>query len=64
MDVGKELIVKIVRLNNEGEGVALFDGLVIFVPGVLVDEEVKIKIIEMKKNYAKAEIVKLLIPSK
>ena len=63
MEIGKELIVKIVRLNNEGEGVAIFDGLVIFVPGTLIDEEVKIRITDMKKNYAKGEIVKILIPS-
>ena len=63
MEISKELIVKIVRLNNEGEGVAIFDGLVIFVPGTLIDEEVKIRITDMKKNYAKGEIVKILIPS-
>ena len=63
MEIGKELIAKIVRLNNEGEGVAIFDGLVIFVPGTLIDEEVKIRITDMKKNYAKGEIVKILIPS-
>ena len=64
MEIGKELIVKIIRLNNEGDGVATFDNLVVFVPGALIEEEVKIKITEMKKNYARADIVKILIPSK
>lgn len=63
MELGKELIVKIVRYNNEGEGVAIFNDLVIFVPGVIIDEEVKIKIVELKKNYAKGEVIKILIPS-
>ena len=63
MELGKELIVKIIRYNNEGEGVAIFNDLVIFIPGVIIDEEVKIKIVELKKNYARGEVIKLLIPS-
>ena len=60
MKLGKELVVKVVRLNNEAEGVALYDGLVIFVPGGLPEEEVKIKIVEMKKNYAIAELIEVI----
>lgn len=63
MELGKELIVKIIRYNNEGEGVAIFNDLVIFVPGVIVSEEVKIKIVDIKKNYARGEVIKILIPS-
>lgn len=63
MEKGKELIVKISRLNNEADGVALYDGFVIFVPGALIDEEVKIEIVDVKKNYAVAKLLKVLIPS-
>lgn len=63
MELGKELIVKIERFNNEGEGVALFDNFVIFVKDALIDEEVKVKIVEVKKNYAKAKLLEILIPS-
>ena len=63
MKLGKELIVKIKRLNNEGDGVAIYNDFVIFVKGALIDEEVKIKIKELKKNYAVAELKKVLIPS-
>ena len=63
MELGKELIVKIVRFNNEGEGVAIFNDLVIFVKGALIDEEVQIKIVEIKKNYAIGKLINVLIPS-
>ncbi|MBQ3474984.1 MAG: 23S rRNA (uracil(1939)-C(5))-methyltransferase RlmD [Bacilli bacterium] len=60
MKLGKELIVKVVRLNNEAEGVAIKDGLVIFIKGALPEEDVKIKIIEMKKNYAIGELIEVI----
>ena len=63
MELGKELIVRISRFNNEGDGVAVFDNLVIFVKGALIEEEVRIKIVEMKKNYAIGKLLEVLIPS-
>ena len=49
--------VKIIRLNNEGLGVALVDKFVVFVKNALVDELVKIKITEVNDNYAKADVI-------
>lgn len=49
--------VKIIRLNNEGLGVALVDKFVVFVKNALVNEKVKIKITEVNDNYAKAEVI-------
>lgn len=63
MELEKELIVKIIRYNNEGEGVALYNNFVIFIKGALLDEEVKVKIIELKKNYAIGKLLEVLIPS-
>ena len=60
MEVGKELTVTIERFTNEGAGVAIYEGLVIFVPDALVGEEVKIKITELKKNYAIADLLEVL----
>ncbi|MBR3116647.1 MAG: 23S rRNA (uracil(1939)-C(5))-methyltransferase RlmD [Bacilli bacterium] len=60
MEVGKELQVRIERFTNEGYGVALYDGLVIFVPDALVGEEVRIKITELKKNYAVASLLEII----
>ena len=63
MKIKDELIVKIIRYNNEAEGVAIYNGFVIFVKGALKDEEVKIKIEKVYKNYATAKIIKILIKS-
>lgn len=60
MKIGKELVVKVVRLNNEAEGVAIHDDLVIFIPKALPEEEVKIRIVEMKKNYAIGELIEII----
>lgn len=49
--------VKIIRLNNEGLGVALVDKFVVFVKNALVDELVKIRITEVNDNYAKADVI-------
>ena len=49
--------VKIIRLNNEGLGVALVDKFVVFVKNALVNEKVKIKITEVNDNYAKADVI-------
>lgn len=51
---------KILRLNNEGEGVAQISGLIVFIKNALQDEIVKIKIIEIKKNYAKGEVIEII----
>lgn len=60
MEVGKEIFIKIVRYNNEGEGVGIFDNLVVFVKGLLIDEEAIVKITEVKKNYARGILLSLL----
>ena len=49
--------VKIIRLNNEGLGVALVDKFVVFVKNALVNEIVKIKITEVNENYALGEVI-------
>ena len=57
MHLEDTLEAKIIRLNNEGLGVALVDKFVVFVKNALVDELVKIKITEVNDNYAKADVI-------
>ena len=45
------MIVKVLRLNNEGEGIASIEGKLCFIKGTLPNEEVDIDIIEDKGNY-------------
>lgn len=50
-------------MSVDGQGIAKADGLVIFVKGLIKDEEADIKIIAEKKNYAYGIIDKLITPS-
>jgi len=52
--------VKIDTLNHQAQGIARIGGFVVFVDNVLVDEVVKIKIEEVKKEYARAKLIKIL----
>ena len=51
---------EIISLENEGAGVAKINGMVVFIPKALVGEKVRIRITEIKKNYARAKIVEIL----
>ncbi len=59
-----ELEVTIERIGANGEGVAIFDGIVIFVPFALVGEKVLVHIINDKNSFLIAKVVKIIEPSK
>lgn len=58
-----EFEVDIVRMGANGEGVAVKDGIVIFVPYAIVGERVLIHIICDKKSFLIAKILKIITPS-
>lgn len=57
------LDVEIIDLNHMGKGVAKSDNLVIFVDDVIPGDIAKIKITEIKKNYALGELITIIKPS-
>ena len=59
-----DVIVKILRLNNEGEGIGTIFDKIIFVDNALIDEKVKVRITEEHKNYLKGKNLKVLKKSK
>ncbi len=59
-----ELEVTIERMGDGGEGIAVVDGVVVFVPNALVGEKVLVHIINDKKSFLIGKVVKLLKPSK
>lgn len=59
----QELELEIASLTNLGEGVARHDGWVIFVPGVLPGERVKVRIWHNAKNFSRADLVEVLSAS-
>ena len=59
-----EFIVTIDRLGDNGEGIAVYEGVVIFIPFALPGEEVLVHIINDKHSFMVGKIVKILKPSK
>lgn len=46
-----------------GDGVARMDGFVVFVPFVITGEVVEVKLIEVKKHFARANLIRVHSPS-
>lgn len=60
MKIGDILEVEILQQDNFGKGIARYNNFVIFVDKGIVNETLKIKIYNIKKNYAKASIVDII----
>ena len=60
---GERLTVHIERLAVGGRGVARHNGLVIFVADAAPDEEAEVEITFVKKNFAEANLVRVIRPS-
>lgn len=61
--IGQKITVTAHDLAFGGAGVARHEHLVIFVPGALPGEEIEIEITEVKKNFARGRLLRLLRPS-
>jgi tRNA/tmRNA/rRNA uracil-C5-methylase (TrmA/RlmC/RlmD family) len=59
----QKIILRIGDIAFGGEGVARIDDFVVFVPFVLVGEEVEVEITEVKKSFARAKLVRVIAPS-
>ena len=57
---GQKIILRISDIAFGGEGVARVEDFVVFVPFVLVGEEIEAEITELKKNFARAKLVRVL----
>ena len=56
-----EIVVTIERLGDGGEGVAVYDGIVVFVPFAKIGEKVKVHIINDKKSFLIGKIIEKYI---
>ena len=62
-EVGQRVTVQIDDIAFGGEGVGRVDGFVVFVPLVIEGETVEATITEVKKNFARAELEKVVTPA-
>lgn len=56
--------LEIVDSGSAFEGIAKLDGMVIFVPGAIITEKVRAKIIKVTSSYAIAKIEEIIVKSK
>ena len=63
MNINDELIVRIEKISNLGTGIARVDGFVIFVENACPEDELKVKVTKVSKNYANAKILEVIKPS-
>ena len=54
----QKILLTIKRLGINGEGIGYYKRQAVFVDGVIPPEEVIVKITEVKKNFAKGEVLK------
>ena len=59
----EEYIVKIIDTGFEGEGIAKIEGAVIFIPGAIIGEEVKIKILKVTSSCSYAKVLEIISQS-
>lgn len=60
--VGEQLVLTVDSLAPGGEGVARYDGYVVFVPGSAPGDRVLAKLITVRPNYGRAVIERLIEP--
>ncbi|MBP2655148.1 MAG: methyltransferase, TrmA family [Firmicutes bacterium] len=57
---GKTYCINIAGLGHSGEGVGRYENFTVFVPGALPGEQVEAVVTEVKKNYAKGRLTKVV----
>lgn len=60
---GQTLDLEIVDLNRGGEGVARWENRVVFVPGGITGDHLRVKLTQVKKRYGQGQIDQILKPS-
>jgi tRNA/tmRNA/rRNA uracil-C5-methylase (TrmA/RlmC/RlmD family) len=60
---GQKVTLQISDIAFGGEGVARIDEFVVFVPFVLVGEEIEAELTEVKKSFARARLTRVIQPS-
>ncbi len=63
LEPGRRLVAIVEDVAFGGEGVTRVEGFVVFVPFVIAGEEVELEITEVKKNFARARLRRVLTPS-
>ena len=51
------------NVSHQGEGIGRVENFAVFVPGAIKGEKIEVKITEIRKNFARGELEKIILPS-
>ena len=57
VEIGKEYDAEIEETSRRGEGITRIEGLVIFVPKTKPGDKVRIKVTNVSRRFAEAEVI-------
>lgn len=60
---GQLIELSVSDIGHKGEGVGRFEGLALFVPGGVPGDQLRARVTEVFRGYARAELVEVLVPS-
>ena len=58
-----ELIIDIIDIGTEGEGIGRIDGYTLFVKDAVIGDRVRVKVIKTKKRFGYARLMEIIKPS-
>jgi predicted RNA-binding protein with TRAM domain len=58
VEIGKEYDVEIEEMSRRGEGITRIEGLVIFVPNTKPGDKLRIKVTNIGRRFAEAEVIR------
>lgn len=58
-----DVVVDIIGMNHDGEGVGRVEGFTLFISGALPGEKVRVKVLKTKKQYGYAKLLDVVEPS-
>ncbi len=59
----QQYTMTIVDMGSQGEGIGKIDDFTVFVPNAVTGDEIEVKILKVKKNYAYGKLMQILSPS-
>lgn len=60
VEKNQEVVVDIIGMNHDGEGVGRAEGYTLFIPGALPGEQVRVKVLKTKKQYGYAKLLNVV----
>lgn len=65
MDIKKndELVIDIIDIGNQGQGIGKYDGYTLFVNNTTIGDKIRVKVTKAKKNYGYGRLIEIIEPS-